>query len=306
MDERKFLFTGKNLGPETSERIAGEFEAIREKGGHRMEGEIEKSERFLHFIQLANKYLQEDVARVGLELPAVRPDQIHLFHNEVFARLAEERGLDGEDLAAWYEALQGAIYVNADIGSAIKVFLAVSHEMLHLLSFHKWHFDIVGDRAWKRVGYAIEHREKGEVALEKLDGLNEAMTEEINRNIMTRRKSELAALFGEPLPDEILFTYSPQRELLGLLITRTAKRLNEQEDEIWGAMLRGYFTGEIMHLRMLQRAFGPRTLDILSLLGADTSQETFDDMMSYFSGEDEVERDALRKKLLALKSRVSP
>jgi hypothetical protein len=46
-----------------------------------------------------------------------------------------------------------------------------------------------------------------------------------------------------------------------------AKAKNETRDEVWQRIKKGYFTGELMHLRDIERTLGPGTLEKVAAAG---------------------------------------
>ena len=84
------------------------------------------------------------------------------------------------------------------------------------------------------------------------------------------------------------------------IIFRISEKQGEEYQTVWKRFERGYFTGEMMHMRDVERTFGKGSLRILA--AAYPESENRDDIdekiFEYFDAKTEEEKDELAKEIL--------
>lgn len=112
--------------------------------------------------------------------------------------------------------------------------------------------------------------------------LNEACTEIIARRALAEDPDAVRGFEG-------FGSYANDRLLLGAIIAGIARRNNESESSAWNRFERGYFTGETMLLRDIERTFGRDAWEWYKLLSPERlkkpSRETRAKAKRYFGVE---------------------
>jgi hypothetical protein len=70
----------------------------------------------------------------------------------------------------------------------------------------------------------------------------------------------------------------------------------ETKEDVWKRFKRGEFTGEMMHLRDVETAFGAHSLEILAMM---ESRKFNKRILKYFSTKDLIERERIGKKIIS-------
>ncbi len=140
----------------------------------------------------------------------------------------------------------------------------IAHEMTHAISLN-----LLAEFPRKqadRSGYRVPRREPE--AEDAFGSLNEACTEIITQMVMTN-KDALDALMS----DGEQVAYAVDRVLLAKILIGIAKMKSESLETVWERFERGYFTGELMQLRDIEKAFGKEAWDYYKNLAPETLRE---------------------------------
>jgi hypothetical protein len=283
--ERSLQIVGRG-DPELKEDVRFSLESSR-YCTEPLPNEIEKSERDILFIERMNWFLKVEMMLLDLEEEAVRfkiyPERIHVLSGEEYEknarRLRRANDSGGSAEGGAYRSLSGNIYVNRDEApSVLEYYETILHESLHAASKHKY---IMADdpeaaafpvRPY-RVGYAALNRSSKEEGSHFI-AFNEGMTEELAWDILEARSEEMEDYFGIP-SEEVRnanrsgSSYCQPRLLVLRLLSGISLGLGKSMSEVWRDFRRGYFTGEMMHLRAVEREYGRGSLRIMDRMVAD-------------------------------------
>ncbi len=165
------------------------------------------------------------------------------------------------------------------------------HELIHASSFVGFFVKEDGDIKNYRSGYDYggvkkELTKNGDY----FRGLNEAITQKITEELFSKNMEKIfkskeiinaeKKILGSP-------TYKGYIDILNTIIKTISQFEYKTEGEIWKRIEKGYFTGEMMHLRKIEEIFGPGSLRVLAAMNPTTmSNLVLEDgslFMKYFS-----------------------
>jgi hypothetical protein len=266
------------------------------------EREIEKTLENKELIDLANKSVLEAIKSLGLEVPvAFDPIRVHIIPADFQSRTLENN--QGQ-----YQTVEDRIVVRKQKDN-LQFFKVMVHELLHAYSWNKFYVKETeeGFRGGaKRSGYSYPSKENKEEM--QFQGLTEAIIEDFQREITYHHAEDLTNLIADDknvLEIKALNwnSYPFERDLLHYVVDKLAKENNLESDEVWQKLRKGLFTGDMMFLRMFEKAFGPNTLKILAKFGATgqmEDEEVYEQFKQYFDSSPE-EREGMVKILLGSK-----
>lgn len=277
-------------------------------------GTLEKSEAIkdlvAHAVGVVEYYFSSQGLAKSFSVDELLSRVYMIRGNEVHLRTS-----GGEDIrfplyAASYDPLRNQVYIKEDTKSLGEVFIfrVLIHEFVHM--HQRTYLRAFRDRSGKinvqrRGGYQLETfvYEGGEVVSEKsgqLGGLNEAMTD----FIAIRAMEASDALNPRLLSDLWRDSYLKEKRVFQAIIMKIAQVEQKNIAEIEREFLTGYVIGTMMHLRRVERYFGPQSLQILAFLGTlpmeePESQIKHTMIVQYFESEDSVERERISQTLFA-------
>lgn len=266
-----------------------------------LEGEQPKTEEELKMIQIINSFIAEEFERLGVResfIP-IDPEQVHLLSWNVFEKKYGKTLVFGSANSGTQ-----AIYINKDFDpSPNAIFARIFHEMLHLASHQKFYFNrethVIQDY---RVGYGQTNQEEED----EFRGFNEFLTDAAVFSIWGRHIGDLNAglSFTEDEANNTPLAYFTRyMSLFREILFRVAEKRNETPGETADRFTKGMFTGEMMHLRDIEKIYGENALRVLSLLGKkDVSKDEMENVdqkvKEYFHETDEGKRKAIAEELL--------
>lgn len=304
---------GKEGGKLSDEERSGVIQYltnVRERGMEQISGEFGKSPEGLEMIEQANSMIGEEMKRLGAEQEeVVGPDKIHLLRHEDF------RKLDPATAAkAYSNPYSNHVYMDVEEGFAytrsprIAILGTFTHELIHSYSHKKYHVDRTKQRLGNyRTGYVARNFAKDENP--EFFFFNEAVTEAMTRELLLKNKDRLDETFG--FSDEEWNAWSSpfetERQILDRIVEGVASHKGEEPSVAWNRMKRGAFTGNMMHLRDVERAFGKGTLRVVAFMGGGIKtgglRETLQQrdynlkVLDYLNAKDEEEREKLSEEL---------
>lgn len=299
---------GKNLTPEKTAVWTEHAEARKEKGKEFFEGEFEKTAEDLKMIEKINSYLAEEFEKSGAEekIEPILPEQIHYLSTESYDKNFPKAAETGTK-ALYFEA-QRAMYINAETFSKrMEKYYATLHEATHAAAVHQTRVKEKDGKpkiAVLKCGYGTTYlSEKGKF-IYQFNGFNEAVTEKITRETATKHQEEIAKEFGLSKEEMISVPdcYGDFLKILDAAVKKTAEKSSETEEAVWEKIKKGYFEGEMMHLREIERACGAGALRILAAIGESpdfaSRRQTSEMILIYFQTEDEAEKDEIADLIL--------
>jgi len=190
----------------------------------------------------------------------------------------------------------------------------LTHEAIHAVGFSKVRFDDeMKDYFFSRSGYEVTNNENDPWKA-YLWGFNEAVVEKMTRDILEKNSDELETELEEahkirkaidkyevPASKSIsdfienkTSTYEGLCRMLNILIERLSEKTGSTDDDVWNDFKKHHFTGNIMHLRLIEKNLGAGTLRVL----ANADEDNFRDIIEFLEEEDGLKRNSLAEKIL--------
>ncbi len=251
--------------------------------------ESEKSEEDFKIISDLNDYLQEELKTLGLEgIDSINPNQIHFYSDAAY----EEKFPHAKNTFIFTKVFNNAINANVDATGKIgrlQFFKGILHEMVHTASKKKYYLRPDDDISVSRSGYRNENPIDDH---EHLIGLNEAIVDKITIDIFNKHRKDIVLDFDISSDDcakeaKYLGHYDKYIEILEIIVKRISDTKGESEDDVWKRFKRGIFTGEMMHLRDIEKIYGKGALRVLDILDSDemhaAPDATINRVKDYFS-----------------------
>lgn len=151
---------------------------------------------------------------------------------------------------------------------------------------------------------------------EHLRGFNEAVLERIFHDIAMSNSQNISNFLGvstqnflDQLEDRQV--YYKESKVLNIIISKMAKYFNQTHEEVFQKIKKGFFTGDMMHLRLIEEVFGPGSLRVLAAMGTegatkDTDEgELYKKIEEFFLSENQEERNRLADDILATRERLA-
>jgi len=302
----KYNISGKGLTAEQKAETSVYLQKKKEAAMKPMEGELEKTDEELKFIEKINEYLNEQFKELELDKKAdLEPGSFHFLTPEAYKNHIPSQAL------GFYDAYKQRICMNKSVFEDKSIFYyAMLHEAIHSLSyqgFHQGEEDKDGIPLFNRKsGYRITNPENYH---HHLGVLNEMVIEEIWRKIINKHARDISVEFnfsGRPNIIEELYLEHYDIKILDEIVKRIAEKKQEKEEDVWARFERGLFTGETMHLRDIERAFGKDALKVLgslNILETDKDfsayKKNYNEVWAYFLTEDQEGRDRIAKEILS-------
>jgi hypothetical protein len=305
----QFNLIGSEKSPEEYKKIRETLKDWQKEGLEKIEGEYEKSEEEIKFINKINSYFDKELEEIGVERRVdSKPERVHFLSDEVFKKEFPEAG----EARGVQRSHEDIICLNKDIfaGNRLGLYKTIGHELLHNLSFQKYFVDterkkIRGYRGGYRVQAAREDNH------EHFRGLNEAITDKFLKEVFLKNKDEIISEFNiskeeqqKPVP------YQHENiAILDAIIEKIVKEKNENQKDVWGKFKRGMFTGEMMHLRDVDRVFGRGSLRVLAALDSEGSTKNLSpekidsDILKYFTTDNQKEKRKIALSILSERER---
>lgn len=287
-EDREYTIHGPNLTEEDKQEVNEFIRGFSIDAEEPVEGEIEKSPEIEMTILEINQYREELAKELGLPQPVpIKPTQVHLLSPELFHKRYPEHSDD-----SWgnHENLGDGIFIKYDPQrqnvDMIKMFLL--HEGVHIDSYRAFFTKneqgqaIDGLTGETRSGYVVR-KPKSEREHEHFSALNEAV---VQRTTWDKIKDKLPSMNANP-------SYVNEVKILDTIIRKVAEANSEDEQAVWGKIRKGLFTGEMMHLRQIEKVCGNGSLEVLANLTTEDLERTKKTMEYFTTG------DASRKLELA-------
>ncbi|MGE5425855.1 MAG: hypothetical protein ACM3PZ_02170 [Bacillota bacterium] len=222
--------------------------------------EEEKTTEDILVINSYNNYLQKEIKLFGITVAPILEEKIKFFTTDNFNKLFEKE----DKTAGGYIMEAGLICLKKN---GLETFHTLMHEMIHYYSFHKINLD-ENDKLYQvaRVGY-------NEYDARNFVGLNEGLTELIVSKILSGNIKDIKdniSYFGDKNVSEedkesffkpIKGRYS---QFSSMLLRKLSEKELLPEDDLLKKFEEGMFTGEMMHLREIEKMFGKNSLRILA------------------------------------------
>ncbi|MBI2640427.1 MAG: hypothetical protein HYW91_00900 [Candidatus Sungbacteria bacterium] len=300
MKENERFISRRGTTPEqkkdAEELIAGLREVMQEP----FEGEYEKSEEQGRFIVKADKHIGEELQRLGLP-PAIQivPERFHILPDETYETLIT----DSTWPCGFYISSEAAAYLRGDM-PRLYIFKTIMHEAVHMASYHAHEIKKKKDNARPTVG---EYRSGYYIkSTDRFLRFNEGVTDLITQEFLRAHREELEKDFpigAKEASAAPVAYYDFEMGLIKKIIERISEKGGKMQEAVWDKIKTGFFSGHMMHLREVERFFGPGALIVLAALDDDippglSGNEPEELAMKFFSTDDEAEKEEIAQKLL--------
>ena len=316
--KEKFNISGKNLSEESKESTSDFISGRVMVGAEKIEGEYEKEPMEIDFIEKINLAFEKEFEEMQIDNDKeITPNQIHILNDQLYKENFGDS--DGVDVC-----FDESIFINKEKiieqynNPRVKYLKVLLHEMVHSQAYKKVHsnFDKEINHnqiTTKRLGYRVENSE--ELNHVHFLGFNEAITEKIT--------SEMEGKYFEDILEELGFSedemfevkcgssmapaYQNQVDIINIIIEKIAKTKNEDEQVVWQRIKKGYFTGNMMHLRDVEKACGKGSLRMLAAIDSgmkdlprteNIRHKMYRQIKEYFKSDDNEHKDKLARSVL--------
>ncbi|EKE11047.1 MAG: hypothetical protein ACD_15C00150G0002 [uncultured bacterium] len=301
--ENRFKIVGKNMTPEKRDYFSEKRKESEEESKKPFVGEMEKSEKAREIIRFINACIAEKFQELGLEYQEIPEEKNHLFSKEGFKKAFPNKddAVNGFNNSVNKENI---IKVTED---SAKVFKVMLHEMVHAASHGAYYGDIQSNKLREyRTGYVVSNWHDGEENVhEHFRAFNEGMIDLIVSEIVKGKLDDINKLLEISKEDwKNVSWYWDESELINLIVGKISDVKREKGKDIYARFEKGLFTGEMMHLRDVEKVFGKHSLRILGSWdstdkGGDPDKvDRYRKIYKFFATDDEGEREKLRQELL--------
>lgn len=283
---KEFIILGKTeeQRARSSETISRHFD----RGIGAIEGEYFKDEIELDHIEKASTYLNQELSHLGIEhSEEIKPEQVHFLDQATWDRKFPDfpDGLGQAELGAAYISNERIHRHVEDVEASYELqrFAVVLHESIHIQGHNKYinEDDVTHEY---RNGYVV-HRNKGEEY--KMEMFNEAVVDTLTGIIMTQHAEEIKNRFNADITnwDELskYLHYSDSIVLVSNIVGKVIDNENCDPKSVWDDLTRNHFTGNMMFLRRIEKAYGKGSLKILAMINESNDEDEQQKMMrKYF------------------------
>lgn len=273
--ENEFKIIGKNLSTEKMKTLEEKYKETKEYAAVPYDSEIEKSDKAKEIIDFVNVCLEKEFDRIGLNYEWIPQGKVHFFLDDDF-RLMHPNS--EKDSGLYLPVLQEAHILTLDYSERATVFATILHEMIHLVSHNVYFFDENHEEIGNyRSGYHTR-RNQDEDGHEHFRGLNEGIIDLVVSEIVNENIDTISQMLDLKEDDwRGVSWYYDEGELINLIIEKISQQKNEPEEVVYKRFKRGLFSGEMMHLRDIEKVFGKDALRIFSYINPRAkSQEELD------------------------------
>lgn len=254
----------------------------------RMPGEIEKSSEDIRTISFAQELIDGDLALSGRSTEALPLEAIHIVQQESIANgfayakanmiTIPAASTPTERLNQFYFLLHEFRHIAAKKYFDATQFISSTLEVQKEIAKYGYALSRVEKLTQSRNGYGIvtQHRNLNRKKFILFNGLNEAVTEQMTIDTFKKNRDKIIQEFyGEDSAgyERDVATiegehgmYAPQRKVLNLIVDGVSEHYQEERERTWNRIKEGYYTGNLMHLRKIEKVFGKGTLRLLALM----------------------------------------
>jgi len=322
MEKFPIILTGEpveNGSKEDLKEVVSEvIESWHDEGKQPFPSEREKTEKEKNQIETSDTMLR--MMFDGFKIPhgekLILSEQIHFFTKENFEK--EFSGVS-RDVGGFHNAIYNSICLedgNNNAPEGEKEIFDISdmaHECIHLASHHKYQGVVEKDNSVTptdyRVGYALKTEENGK-PVKKFNGFNEGVVCITQNFLFSDFSDELEKRTGITKEMKRLShynRYARNQDIVFDIAEAIGKFRNENPMNSVYRIIKGQFTGEMMHLRDIEDIFGKGSLDLLaeykSMFGTkdDKLRDTLIEDYFQTKPEDSEKREEIKSEIKKLK-----
>ncbi|MFA6274364.1 MAG: hypothetical protein WC662_04350 [Candidatus Paceibacterota bacterium] len=298
----KYNFIGENLTPERKKSAEEVLNNWHESAKTKSEKEIEKTPEDSALIEKAKDILNQELKSLNVQPDFdLNPEIVHIISSDEIT----SSGFYYED-SREIEIIRSKhkiVFLFNVIEEFVKKILyrnrkkrdselaTIIHEFIHSTSHNKYLLkkNRDGQRiSCRRTGY----KTKRDWEHTLFDGFDEAIVDKLSNEIVLKQykvfeKNNVRNNLYKSLT-RFLGGYPIQIKIIEKIIKKIAEVKNEAEEEVWKRFKIGEFTGNMMHLRDVENAYGPGSLRILAQMpGKNGDKEELDAYYDYFATSNE-------------------
>lgn len=191
----------------------------------------------------------------------------------------------------------------------LQAYKSLLHEVVHQISYRSVYANPETRETYViRSGY--NNNQATEEHHEHFRGMNEAVVDSIVKEVLQKHAAELVKDFNitDKEQKESVNYYDDYMDVLNIVMEKIAGKNNEGKTAVWTRFKKGEFSGEMMHLREVERTFGNGALRVLAALGSGTRNMRFsklvEQMKSYFRTDDTAAQEKIAKEILIERERL--
>lgn len=272
----KYNFVGKNIDKHTEG--ASRYLDNRKYGfmdTRHFPKEVEKTQNDIEDINKISGAINSELRE--LDLPpdfAVDPKQIHFSNTKEMPPTGtyspDNQQVEINTSKSVLKLVGSAVYQsivtlsNINVHKKLSQFEVLLHESVHASSFHQYLIKETSDITLvdpSRIGYRFKTKDK----IDYFKGLNEAVVQKTTQDIIFKLyKSNKIQKDIHKIFFSLAHSYAPEVIVLEKIISKISKEKKEDEKDVWKRFEKGQFTGEMMHLRDVEKVYGPGSLRILA------------------------------------------
>ncbi len=210
-------------------------------------------------LAISTLLVKQELASLGLNgnVPLPENHDLHLLKEGEFAKIRKIISLPEDVLGVNIPGLHKIIILRGP--KPEEDLVTLFHEVVHYASFESVGADwrnIVGFRS----GYALPHRD--------FSGFNEGVVQKVVAELITQNQDRFPQLReAYDVKNLVNEPYKEEQNVVEGIVNTVSKYRGEPPEEVWRRIKRGLFTGHIVHLKDVERAFGEEALFLLSLYG---------------------------------------
>jgi hypothetical protein len=302
----EYNISGKGLDNDSRVDAVAYLEGRKDQAMKPKEEELEKTEEEIRFIEFAEEILQKEIDGLGIDKKIeISPEQIHILPVRAYFEATGGKG----GRSAGFRAVDQEILVNKDMHKTrLNFFTSIFHEMIHSASFLAFHKKTDGgELGTSKVGYVSARGAEGQTSL-VFNALNEMVVDKLLPEMLKKNKEEFCKKFNISEEEGSRPVDYYPTEILNIIIDKIAKEKNEDGEKVWSRFKRGLFTGEMMHLRDVEKVFGEKSLRLLDSMDFTNGmeEEFTEDLLKIFQIENDKKREKKIEKLLTKEVRTKP
>lgn len=262
--------------------------SIRDGRGRQKE-EKDKTEKEHEMIANVNEWIENEVISLGISnsRETLNPNRVHLF--EKAPNLIRSSGISSinptkrmiklvrPETQSFFEKVKNNIesILKKELSPKYNIYTQLQsllHEAIHYYGHIKYQHNKKEDSlSIYRFGYQITNDLGKEKEHEHFTGFNEGITEKITLDILEKNKNLIKTKLKisekeirEGSTSSQVSSYKINLGILEKILEKVSEKEKRHKEEVWENIKKGYFTGDMMHLRSIEKVFGPKALRILS------------------------------------------
>ncbi len=275
-------------GNADAEEVRQEIIKERRNGLTPVPGEIPKTTEQLEVLEMVNARIDKECEALGVVSgDRLLPQQVHILPQRMYAAK-----FGSAPAVSVIE--EHAVYVREGPYSREQFAHLMMHEALHPRGFQRYYGNAATD-TW------LNSRTGSAIITPRQKAVNNFRTEPL-RYFGSLNESVVEALALELLQQEghaaAVDNYGEDRKLLQDILRIIARKNGVEIMDVWRTFKRSNFTGELMHLRELERALEPGALRLYAHVDAGNSK-MIAGMREYLTATDPSEKERLAGLILS-------